>query len=519
MTGQRGVIEGFRTPGGNGGVADHEVVVWELPHGVLEVEDPLFEEPYRIGDGSIIPYKTAEDIILQSWKHNALALSTRQLTNTAEFTTKPGTDRWSRMGHELSVAALTAQKGGSEEEVIQASQHDKAHRLGSHRTDDLLEGRGAESSHDNNLVSFLQRNGFFARLQRKGIIDEDGRLANGTGRGLVDIIAHDEHELPRSFTNQPGHTGSMEVERLQYIAQEAVIWLYEPALVREGLRHAVRAEHAEHGEHIVFDDAEAARLFMTAQVRCSTEHWNDPLNDVIDELLMTLDRRLFVAPKTPMTNGQYFPGDVMYTTEETWLEYYRLQAEKDPFSSAILKIALKLAEQQRAIHENYDRDDAYTGPVSPSWMYTFSTLDSGRAHTAQGVGKGRGNFLTIEMLPGKTRSIDPWVKQPTGRWERLTTLMPEMKEYKENQSQWCATTTGPFDVVISFDHPSLGLTPQEKRSIAPGVRMIKQLWPKILERPLMPDDVLARHVAQAAARARKDGRIEFEEAESTARIA
>ncbi|MDB5181848.1 MAG: hypothetical protein JWP13_611 [Candidatus Saccharibacteria bacterium] len=517
MSGELKAIDGYRTPQGGDEVADHEIVVWELPHGLLEVDDPLFEESYRIGDQSTIPYKAAENIILQSWKHNALSLSTRQLTNTAEYATKPGTDRWSRMGHMISVAVLTARYGGSEAEVISAALHDSGHRLASHRTDDLLEGRGAENAHDRTLVTFLQRNGFFDRLQRRTLIDRNGQLTGDNGAFLYEVLAHDELALPRSFTNQPSLTQSMEVERLQYIAQEAVIWIYEPSLVREALKHAIRAEHGEYGEHIVFDDAEAARIFMTAQVRCSTEHWNDPLNDVIDELLMTLDRRLFVAPKIPVVNDQYFPGDVMYTTEETWQDYYQQQAEKDPFSSAILKIADALAKQQRSIHENYDRHDAYRGPVYPSWVFNFSTLNSERAHTAQGVGKGRGNFLTVEMLPGKPRTINPWVEQPDGRWDRLYTIMPELQAYKEGLSQWCAS--GPYDIVINFDHPSLGLTAREKQSIGPGVRMIKQKWPKVLERPLMPGGVLKDHIAQAAERARRDGRIKIERPEAVSQTA
>lgn len=391
----RAISEGFRTPGGTASCAEHEVVVWEIADNLLEVSDPLCEEPFRIGDGSLIKDPTAEAIAIENWRYNARSLSTRQLTDVRPFTTKLGTDRWSRMGHELSVAAMTTRFGGSPIEIVSATMHDEGHRVASHRTDDLLAGRGSENDHDKSLVGYFQRNGFLRHLQSKGLIDEKG-IIPAYGVGLTSIIDRDEKTLPRSHTNQPSWTMSLEDERLQYIAEEACIWIYEPKLVREGLRHALRAEHPEHGDNIVFDDPEAARLFQIAQTRCSSEHWTEPLNNIIDELLMTVDRRLFTTIKRPHdeTTTQYYPGDVMYTSEEDWEEKYKDLATRDAFAAAILKIAAALAKQQRAVHETLHSYDSYRGPMYPSWMSAQTLLHV--TNVTQGLTNRSKHYLMAE---------------------------------------------------------------------------------------------------------------------------
>lgn len=507
MGSDRPISEGFRTPGWGQACADHEVVVWELAENLIEVRDPLCEQPYRIGDSSLITDPTAEAIVLANWRYNARNASTRQLTNTEPFTTKTGTDRWSRMGHELSVAAMTAGFGGSPTEIIEAAVHDEGHRVASHRTDDLLAGRGAENAHDKSLVTYFQRNGFMQYLESKGLVDQAG-VVPAYGLKLVEIIEHDEQLLPRSFVNQPGSTGSLEVERLQYIAEEACIWIYEPKLVREGLSHALRAEHPQYGEHIVFDDVEAARLFQVAQTRCLSEHWAEPLNDVVDELLMTIDRRVLTSTKLfkDEPTVQYYPGDVLYTSQEDWEAKYANLASHDAFTAGIIKIATGLARQQRAVHAGLQNDNSYRGPMYPSWMSAQTLLHV--TNVDQGITARSKHYLLAEMRAGKNRSIDPWVVQANGDWQRLSTLVPETVTYRQKQTGW--TTGDAYVGIIDYDHPALKLTPAERKALAPGLRRIRENWPAALARPLMPNELLTEQVTLASLRTRQRARTTVE---------
>ncbi len=505
----------FRTPRGAEPSAEpsqpYEMVVTEHQAAGkatrLDIADPLFDEPYTIGDSSIIE-PAVEEVLLTYWQHNVRQMSTRQLSNTAPFTTKTGTDTWSRMQHELSTAVITARFGGSAQQVLEAGTHDAAHRKSSHLVDDLLGPRGKEDAHEG-VGEYLRSTGFAAKLKQQGILDEEERFVRLGGLPFSAMCGY-QGKAP-SFTNQSGRLGHMEAERLQYIGQEAAIWIYPLQLVREAMGHAVRDQHKEHGDHVVFDDVDAARLFTKAQIRCHTEHWNDPINDVIDELVMTLDRRLLTDWNHIHTIGEeylrYYPGDVLHVAEEDHYAKYLALAEKDAFTSAILKIALKLAEQQRNVHAAYEKDDDYQGPQLPAWLNLQEAYELGiESRESQMLHKVSGSSqLVAEMLPGKHRYIDPFVLIQRGVWKRLSDVTPDVEQYRVSQTKYTQKTA--YDVVIDFTHPALDLTPAEKRALAPGFKKIQEAWPKALKRPAMPDELLAKQVAIASANTRRRGRL------------
>ena len=507
-------ITHFRTPRGFEPSAEplqpYETVISETRHAdtvQLTIADPLFEQPYTIGDGSVME-PAVEEVVLAYWQHNARQLSTRQLTNTQPFTTKTGTDTWSRLPHELSTAVITARFGGSQQQILEAATHDAAHRKSSHLVDDLLGPRGLENAHEG-VDDYLRRTGFVAKLQQKGILDEQERFVRLNGLPFAAMCGYAD-KAP-SFTNQSGKLGHMEAERLQYIGQEAAIWIYPLELVREAMGHAVRRSHKEHGDHVVFDDVDAARLFTKAQIRCHTEHWNDPVNDVIDELVMTLDRRLLTSRNHIHMIGEeyldYHPGDVLHVAEEDHYAKYLALAEKDAFTSAILKITLKLAEQQRDVHASYEKDDDYKGPILPAWLQFPDALtlgtesrESQMLHKIPGTSK-----LVAEMMPGKDRFIDPFVVSGRGLWRRLSDVTPDIETYREQQKRHVRTTA--YDVVINAGHLALDLKSAEKHALLPGFKAIQENWPKALKRPPMPDELLAKQVAEAGAATRRRGAL------------
>lgn len=82
--------------------------------------------------------------------------------------------------------------------------------------------------------------------------------------------------------------------------------------------------------------------------------------------------------------------------------------------------------------------------------------------------------------------------------------MPETQTYREKQRRWI--TGDAYVGIIDYDHPSLKLTFQEKRSLGIGLRQIHEKWPAALARPLMPEAVLTEQVVGASQRTRQRAR-------------
>lgn len=486
-----------------------EMRITELPTGVLVVDDPIHDQPYRIGDRSMITDAEADQYVQSVFKHLGLHFSTRQLSNTEAYSTKKGTGRWSRGQHMLSTAAATAMHGGTALEIMQMATHDIAHRLGSHRTDDLLTTRGLENAHDTALQQFFVRSGFLQSLRSR---HRFGRTGSDPGQeGLSLDAIGDLSNLPQGHINWPGKTGYLEQERLQYLLQEAALWIFGPEKAREIRRHVHREPDSELGDHLVFDDADAAYALVQAQTRCYTEHWTDPLNDVIDEALMTADRGVMVsrAPQAA-AERQFYPGDILYALEEDWQAVRNTVAEYDPFVAAMLKIAGKLAEQQRDRHLEYQTGfNRYAGPDGPRWVTLQGTILQPSDRDEQRVvlapsRRQRRDTLVFEMKPGKARAIDPLVRVSVGGLRRISQLRPDIVQYREQQSQWCGML---FDAVVNLSDVSLGLTNAERRSIEPGLERIHAEWPGALLRPHMSDAEFALRVNDANRRYRQIGRL------------
>lgn len=506
--------EVYVTPhGGEGDYAEAlheaEMRVIAIAPGVIEVNDVLHGKPYRFGDRSLVRDPVADDYVVASWEVLGHTSSVRQLTNTEKHETKQGTGRWSRAQHMLSAAALTALYGGTPVEIMQMATHDAAHRLGSHRTDDLLTKRGLENAHDDVLLDVMRRNGFLDALIVRGLCDENGVLKDQDGVSVETL--YDLSCLPEGFINQPGKKCCLETERAQYIAQEGAIWIYGPTTMREALSHLYRIPDSAHGDHLVFDDVDAARTFEIAQVRCNTEHWADRCNDIIDELIMTADRSMFLSRHPELVDiVRYYPGDVLNGLEEDWQRWREELAEKEPFVSALLKVATTLAAQQRNAHAGFDDSkNRYTGPVLPDWVTIQESLLAAPVRDEQKVVSGhskklKGTSIVIEMMPGKVRSINPWVKLPGQDMRRIEDLDPSLAEFRETQSQW---TGDCYDAVIDLDHPALGLTRAEKGSIKKGLARIQEEWPLALARPAMPDELYKQRLQKSAERYRDLGRL------------
>lgn len=512
------MIEGtnvFVTPRGDTldkapGLAEHEMVVIERPNGSIEVHDPLFEAPYAFGDGSTLSDPIADRYILAHWQHHhGLHGSTRQLSNTERHETKRGTGRWTRGQHMLSAAAITLHFGGSPLQVMQMASHDTGHRRSSHRVDDLLAGRGSENHHDLSQAEFMRRNGFIERLAEAGVIDQDDYVA-GTNTHISEVV-HLQN-LPEGLINWPGKSGNLEAERLQYLLHELGIWVYGMNTSRAILDHIYRDPDSPQGDQLIFDDPEAAALLTKGQIRCFSEHWSETGNDLVDELLIAVDKYLLTSRDEAFTEyNQYYPGDTLYTLEEDWLAAVdnAHTGQAKAFVSGFSKIINALCTHQQEVHDNYDNShNLYKGPALPDWITIQQSLYRSSDHRQrtmyQRVKGMQTEYLVLEMQQGKVRAIDPWVKLPGKDLQRVSALVPSVATFREMQTRWCQEN---YDAIINLAHPSLMLSPVERKAMREGLAASESSWPEALARPEMPDEVLKKRLAHSTERYRQIGSL------------
>ena len=403
------------TPGSSPERAPGELSVIAHQTGQYEVFDQLYGEPLMLGAGAL-GSQPLDEFVVQSLTINGLG-SVRQLSNIEQFSTKPNTARWSRAQHQLGAAMMASYFGGSRDEVLYMAVHDMAHRVGSHKVDDLLQGRGLEDQHD------LDR----ARVLRATGLQE---LAAELWRSNAPCLA--EFEPAHGFTNWPSRSGLLEVDRLEYILRESMQWVVTEQEALALFDSVKRVPESKHGDVLAVNDAEAATRLSMLQTRLFSEHWSEPVNDLIDELHNTALRYVLVKRTGPLS--EHHPGDELFITEEHLQELFDQEVAEDSegFIATILQLAVDVAEHQRDYHGQLGDYD-YQGPRVPDWVNLDLLAVVDDSHQQRMIVHSRGQKIAVDevvvdMEPGKSRFIDPLVITAHGL-KRLSTLQTGAKQY------------------------------------------------------------------------------------------
>jgi len=384
--------------------------------------------------------------------------------------------------------------------------HDDGHRIGSHKTDDMLIGRGKEDAHDEDLASFMMRSGFPERLMQAGLIDEHYSFIKLEDLSLHDLMHRSEHE--NDMTNWPSKSGYLEVERLQYLLHEFGIWVYDMPTAREILSHVERDRDSPLGDHLVFTDQDASVATKKGQIRCQTEHWLEPMNEAVDEFSNTMWRYGLICGDPALARyAAYYPGDTLYTLEEDWQKaLMNLGHRHEAFISGFNKICEKLCDLQRRAHAEIDgHHTTYERPAVPDWLSIHERMPI-RGDVRQGVSfkKIGDTALLLEIEQAKIRVSDPLVKLPGKGLQRVSQLRPDVEAFQERQGRWSGRA---YSAEINLTHPRLGLTTAERKAMRKGLAEIKAKWPDALKRPKMSPEIFRQRIDQARTRYRKIGAV------------
>lgn len=445
---------------------------------IIAVESPLYQDPYRIGDGSSFKDPRVESFLFHSVQHQIHHLDIRQLSLPEHIETRPGAGRYSRLGGVLDSAKILADMGATYEQIAQTLISDFAHPVGSHLRGDFLGGDYAQQeTHDSDLWDFLKGSGYVSYLIKNGVLDEQNYLS-GSYTTLFNLAdprnprRYDITECPRPDPN---------ADRIEFTLHEGVL-IHDPKEVQKVLDHVMRIETAD-GERMAFTDVDAARLVFTLAVRHQSEHWAEPMHRFQEELLLFIDRHAAVDSSPIFAEyQQYRPTDYAYTAEHLYYERLDYFAGLDPLIACTLGLAKQMSNHQRQLDFHGYDDHAYDGPVLPNGV----VIDEHEYKT--NLISVSGDEIWVRLKAPKYRGpIDGMVVTKNGL-KRVSEMVPELLDYESSRKRWL----GSLLIRMTLPKPVI-------QEFARSVVAIKKTWgaPEAnrqthspLYRPRMPYDEL-----------------------------
>lgn len=457
-------------------------------NGVISVHSPLYDESYRIGDGSAFVDPRADKFLQVVSFHQFHHFTTRQLSLVEEFETRPGTSRFVRLGGLLDVAKMLNDLGGTFEQIVQGVISDFAHPAGSHLRGDFMVGDYIDQdTHDGDLWSYIERSGLSQALLDTELIEPDGRL---TGSHVyLQTLADPRSPRHHDITECPRPDGN--ADRNQFTLHEGAV-THNLNDLREARASIVRVETAD-GERMAMNSPDAARLLYVLGARHQSESWGEPVHRLVEELALLSDRYAFSShPELAWSMTDWYPVDYARTDERSWYDRIQMIGYTDPLVASVLKMTASIAKHQREVAGNYIGDDhAYCGPQSPAGI----TIEQGspRAKTTMSVSSD--GELWIALPEPKYRGpIDSLVVTSNGL-KRISDIDPSLRRYADSRRKWIV----PLLAKISLPR---GVA----KELSAGISLVSRDWsaPKGLaksssptSRNPMPAHILADQINQA----------------------
>lgn len=474
----------------------------ELNGDRVEVYHP-FHNTTILGDASTIPDRHLDAAAVVLFKHMPYLIDSKKLNRPHRFETRPFAGEYAQLSHCFSLGVLGAEFGGGPMDVLDAFYNDASHLHNGHQADDNYQGHGREDLHDRERARFFERAGITEKL-----IDAEAFRRTSSGiyfghtRLTIDrLLSEDEVTIRRSFLSNKHSARRMDADRFQYNEEERFLihWAAnsskpDPGRIPRALADlslstiARRVEVTDgEGDQLMFTDDQAALEAAKDYVRHNAEHWNEPVQDLVNDLLNIAERYFFVCDHPHAENYQYFyPRDYLHTSATLMFEQYDRVAADDPVMKWFLETAETIARDQRAKSTTYYNGvDEYQGPRPPEGV----TLRPA-SQDLEGLSSFRveRNLFIIQLPHGKKRTIDPRVLNGGDRTRPLSTIHPEFTQYAKEHNQW----VGDYEATIEIADPQLAL------DVAAALQRIHEEWPRILQnRPAMPPAELQRTIQDA----------------------
>lgn len=313
----------------------------------LRIFDPAFRHAYSIealGNGDEVD-AIFYDIL--TTPAGLRVLGVNQLSKSETEETYDGSTDLKRWQHIAGIYKIVRHFGRqleiTDDEILQYSLvaciPDLGHGVKSHVTDMLKEGQGGtEDFHDHRAAQLVDLGGIqkvFDKYRIASPFDEHGHIS-------IDVPKWIDCPAP-----------GLSVDRLHYINAEASLLLPES----EELKEAIKLENLKittDGE-FAFKDIDHARVWAKAANLCSSEHWNDPTNRLIE--LLSLEGMKRTISKRYLENIDNFdngyvgpPEDYTFLIDQDFddaLKKEALSRRPDLFMNTIYSLIQSIAHGER----------------------------------------------------------------------------------------------------------------------------------------------------------------------------
>jgi hypothetical protein len=392
--------------------------------------------------------------------------------------------------------------GGGAMDVLDGLYNDASHLYNGHQADDNYQGHGHEDLHDQERARFFEQAGITEHLIEAGAFK---RTSNGVYFGetrlTIDrLLSEDEVTVRRSFVSNKHESRRMDADRFQYSEEERFLMHWaanadkpEPGRIPKALAELSLDSIARRivlddneGDQLVFTDDQAALSSAQDYVRHNAEHWNEPVQDLVNDLLNIAERYFFVCDHPHAQNFQYFyPRDYLHTSASLMFEQFDKVATDDPVMDWLLRTAEEIARDQRAKSVTYYNGNAdYTGPKPPDGVSIHSATDLEGQSSARVVD----DKFVIQLPHGKKRTINPRILNGGNQIRPLSEMHPEFIDFANDRNQW----VGDYEASIEIEDPEL------RQLIDQAMQRIHLEWPNVLaRRPAMPSAELRRTIQDA----------------------
>lgn len=313
----------------------------------LRVFDPAFRHAYSIeapGKGDDVD-GVFYDIMTSPAGLRSLGVN--QLSKSAVEETYEGSTDFKRWQHIAGVYRIVRHFGRQQrlddsttlQYALVACLSDLGHGVKSHITDMLKEGMGGnENFHEQRTGQLIDLGGL------RQILDDHGVDSPFGENGEVAIEVPPWIECP---------SPDLSVDRLHYInAEISLLFPDNPAV-----EAAIDLENftiTDDG-HFAFTDVDHARVWAKAANLCSSEHWNDPTNRLIELLSLEAIKRTiscrYLENVDSFDNGYVGPPeDYTYLIDKDFddaLEREALNQRPDVFMNAVYSLIQSIAHRER----------------------------------------------------------------------------------------------------------------------------------------------------------------------------
>jgi hypothetical protein len=465
----------------------------------IEVHHP-FHGTTIIGNGEAFGSASMDAAAVVLFQEMPFLVDCMKLNRIRAYETRLFAGEYPELSHCFSLGVLSTEFGGGPMDVLDAFYNDASKIYDGHQGDDNYQGHGSEDLHDRERASFFERAGIIKALIEAGTLRRElSGIYVGPTRLTIDrLLSEEEVTVRASFLSNKHPARRLDADRFQYNAEES--WLNrwaanrkmpEPgripiALAELSLSSVSRRVVLEDGEgdQLVYTDDQAAFNDALEYIRHNTEHWTEPVQDLVNDILNLAERYFFVCRDDHARNFHYFyPRDYLHTSASYIFEQFTEVAKTDRVMKWFLDTAAMIAADQRQKNLKYNNGNQYQGPNPPEGVQ-LTRIDS--RPNPEGFDVVNDEFV-IDLPAGKMRTINPRIINGGSMAIPLSQLRPEFEDIRSDYQRWA----GDYQARVKIEDPDLAI------EIKQALDVIRRKWPGALDRPLMPPAELQRTIAQA----------------------